>query len=184
MEIPEIYAQAAAAVEALYNENRAFFNPVRLMAVGCSSSEIAGGTIGHASTYEYGEAVAKAVLDTAKKLGFTPAFQCCEHLNRALVIEREAAERYGYTIVCAVPRKKAGGSLATAAWKIMEQPVLAESVQADAGLDIGLTLIGMHLKAVAVPVRLDVKQIGCALVTAARTRPKLIGGERACYTEE
>ena len=184
MEISEIYAQAAAAVEALYNENRAFFHPVRLMAVGCSSSEIAGGTIGHASAYEYGEAVAQAVLDQAKKLGFTPAFQCCEHLNRALVMEREDAERYGYTMVCAVPRKKAGGSLATAAWKKMESPVLVESVQADAGLDIGLTLIGMHLKAVAVPVRLDVKQIGCAPVTAARTRPKLIGGERACYTEE
>ena len=184
MEIHEIYAQAAAAVEALYNENRTHFNPVRLMAVGCSSSEIIGGTIGHASAYEYGEAVAKAVLDQAKKLGFAPAFQCCEHLNRALVMERETAEKYGYTIVCAVPRKKAGGSLATAAWKMMKSPVLVEQVQADAGLDIGLTLIGMHLKPVAVPVRLEVKQVGCALVTAARTRAKLIGGERAAYTEE
>lgn len=184
MEINAIYAQAAAAVKELVNENRAFFNPVRLLAVGCSSSEIAGGVIGHASTYEYGEAVARAVLDTAKEMGFAPAFQCCEHLNRALVMERSDAEKYGYTMVCAVPRKKAGGSLATSAWKMMESPVLVEKIEADAGMDIGLTLIGMHLKAVAVPVRLNVKQIGCALVTAARTRPKLIGGERACYTEE
>ena len=180
----EIYLQAAQAVEELVNENRPFFNPVRLLAVGCSSSEIAGGTIGHASAYEYGEAVASAVLDCAKKLGFAPAFQCCEHLNRALVMERADAERYGYEIVCAVPRKKAGGSLATAAWKMLQAPVLVEGVRADAGIDIGLTLIGMHLKAVAVPVRLNTKAVGCAIVTAARTRPKLIGGERACYTEE
>ena len=184
MEINAIYAQAAAAVTELYNENRAFFNPVRLLAVGCSSSEIAGGVIGHASTYEYGEAVARAVLDVAREKGFAPAFQCCEHLNRALVMERRDAEKYGYTIVCAVPRKKAGGSLATSAWKMMESPVLVEKIEADAGIDIGLTLIGMHLKRVAVPVRLGVKEIGCALVTAARTRPMLIGGERARYTEE
>ena len=184
MEANEIYTQAACAVEELVLENRTHFNPVRLLAVGCSSSEIAGGTIGHDSTYEYGEAVARAVLDMAKKHGFTPAFQCCEHLNRALAMERKAAERYGYTIVCAVPRKKAGGSLATAAWKMMDQPVLVERVCADAGIDIGLTLIGMHLKAVAVPVRLRTQRVGCALVAAARTRPKLIGGERAKYTEE
>ena len=184
MEINEIYAQASAAIAELCNENRTHFNPVRMLAVGCSSSEIAGGTIGHDSTYEYGEAVARAVADQAKALGFAPAFQCCEHLNRALVMERAEAERYGCTIVCAVPRKKAGGSLATAAWKLMKSPVLVEKVQADAGLDIGLTLIGMHLKPVAVPVRLNTKQVGCALVTAARTRPKLIGGERAAYTEE
>lgn len=184
METREIYAQAVSAVEALLNENRPHFYPVRLLAVGCSSSEIAGGTIGHASAYEYGEAVACAVLDMGRAHGFMPAFQCCEHLNRALVMERAAAEKYGYEPVCAVPRKKAGGSLATAAWKHMADPVLVESVRADAGLDIGLTLIGMHLKAVAVPVRLNVKNVGCALVTAARTRPKLIGGERACYTEE
>ena len=111
----EIRAQAAAALEELANENRAHFNPLRLLAIGCSSSEIAGGVIGHNSTYPLGEAVADAVLEAAEKHGFAPAFQCCEHLNRALVMEREAAEKYGYTIVCAVPRPKAGGSLATAA---------------------------------------------------------------------
>ena len=184
MEINAIYNQAVSAIEELLNENRAHFNPVHLLVMGCSSSEIAGGTIGHESTYEYGEAVSRAMLDTAKKYGFVPAFQCCEHLNRALVMERTAAEKYGYDIVCAVPRKKAGGSLATSAWKMMESPVLVEKIQADAGIDVGLTLIGMHLRPVAVPVRLKTGKIGCAIVTAARTRAKLIGGERACYTEE
>ena len=179
-----IYNQAAAAIEELLNENRTHFNPVRLLVVGCSSSEIAGGTIGHASTYEYGEAVSRAVVDLSKKHGFAPAFQCCEHLNRSLVMKRAEAEKRGYEIVCAVPRKKAGGSLATSAWKMLESPVLVEKVSADAAIDIGSTLIGMHLRAVAVPVRLDTKQIGCAAVTAARTRPKLVGGERAAYTEE
>ena len=184
MEYTEIYNQAAEAVRELLDENRPGFNPVRLLAVGCSSSEIAGGVIGRDSTYEYGEAVAQAVLDLAAEAGFAPAFQCCEHLNRALVMERYAAEHFNYEIVCAVPRKKAGGSLATAAWKRMDDPVLVESVRADAGLDVGLTLIGMHLRSVAVPIRLKRDRVGSAAVTAARTRPRLIGGERARDTEE
>lgn len=184
MELNEIRSQSKAALEQLLRENRAHFNPVRLLVVGCSTSEVAGGVIGHASAYEIGEVIAEAVLETAAEHGFAPAFQCCEHLNRCLVVERETAERYGLPIVCAVPRPKAGGSLATAAWKRLKQPVLAERIQADAGIDIGLTLIGMHLKSVAVPIRLTTDRIGCAIVTAARTRPKLIGGERAAYTEE
>lgn len=184
MDEKKIYDQAAQAVRELLNENRPGFNPVRLLAVGCSSSEIAGGVIGHDSTYELGEAVARAVLDLAREHGFAPAFQCCEHLNRALVMERFAAEQYGYEIVWAVPRKKAGGSLATAAWKAMDEPVLVERVSADAGIDIGRTLIGMHLRRVAVPIRLKQDRVGEAAVTAARTRPPLIGGERAKYTEE
>ena len=184
MDYQEIYNQAAGAVNELLDENRPGFNPVRVLAIGCSSSEIAGGVIGHDSAYEYGEAVAQAVLDIASERGFAPAFQCCEHLNRALVMERYAAEHFGCEIVCAVPRKKAGGSLATAAWKRMDDPVLVESVRADAGLDIGLTLIGMHLRAVAVPIRLKRDRVGAAIVTAARTRPRLIGGERAKYTKE
>ena len=179
-----IYSAATAAITELIDLDRPFFNPVKLLVIGGSSSEMAGGTIGHHSTYELGEALAEAALNLSKERGFACAFQCCEHLNRALVMERADAERYGYTMVCAVPRKKAGGSLATAAWKMMESPVLVECVQADAGLDIGLTLIGMHLKSVAVPVRLSVGKIGEALVTAARTRPRLIGGERAKYTVE
>ena len=180
----EIRAQAHAAIEELLSENRPHFRPVRLLVIGGSSSEIAGGVIGHDSTYEYGQALAEAALALANARDFDPAFQCCEHLNRALVLERDAAEKYGLETVCAVPRKKAGGSLATAAWKAMRDPVLVEHVRADAGLDVGLTLIGMHLKDVAVPVRLAQNRIGAAVVTAARTRPKLIGGERARYTEE
>ena len=175
-------------VRSLINElvtlERPFFNPVKLLVVGCSSSEIAGGVIGHASTYELGEAVARAALECGKELGFACAFQCCEHLNRSLVVERDVAEARGLQIVCAVPRPKAGGSLATAAYKAMREPVLVETIAADAGLDIGQTLIGMHLRRVAVPVRLSRKTVSEALITAARTRPPLIGGERARYTPE
>ncbi len=179
-----IRAEVAGGIRELVCLERPFFNPVRLLVVGCSSSEIAGGVIGHASAYALGEAVAQQALACAKELGFQVCFQCCEHLNRALVIEREEAERRGLVIVCAVPRMKAGGSLATAAYKAMRDPVLVEAVEADAGLDIGQTLIGMHLRRVAVPVRLKLDRLGSALVTAARTRPKLIGGERARYTPE
>ena len=180
----EIYAAATAAITELIDENRPFFNPVKLLVIGGSSSEMAGGTIGHQSTYELGEALAEAALNLAKERGFACAFQCCEHLNRSLVVERETAEKYGYEIVCAVPQPKAGGSMATAAWRRMSDPVLVQSVNADAGIDVGLTLIGMHLRAVAVPIRLKTEKIGNALVTAARTRPRLIGGERAKYSAE
>ncbi|MGN0802714.1 MAG: TIGR01440 family protein [Candidatus Faecivicinus sp.] len=179
-----IYTAATAAITELIDCDRPFFNPVRLLVVGGSSSEMAGGTIGHQSTYELGEALAGAALDLARARGFDCAFQCCEHLNRALVVERSVAERCGYEIVCAVPQPKAGGSLATAAYRRMQDPVLVERIAADAGIDVGLTLIGMHLRAVAVPIRLSTAQIGCAAVTAARTRPKLIGGERAKYTRK
>ena len=176
-----VYTQTAQAVKELLAENRPHFNTVRLLVVGGSSSEIAGGTIGHNSTYELGEAAAEAVLNTCREAGVDPAFQCCEHLNRALVMEREAAERYGCETVWVVPQVKAGGSLATAAWQRLKDPVAVLEVRADAGLDIGQTLIGMHLKRVAVPVRLEISQIGEARITAARTRPLLVGGERAKY---
>ena len=179
-----IHDDVRDAIRELATLERPFFRPVKLLVIGCSSSEIAGGIIGHASTYELGEQVARAALECGKELGFACAFQCCEHLNRALVIEREEAERRGLQIVCAVPRPKAGGSLATAAYKAMEDPVLVETIAADAAIDIGQTLVGMHLKRVAVPVRLSEKSIGAAIVTAARTRPPLIGGERARYTME
>jgi len=176
----EIRQSALLALTALTDAGTGF-NPVRLLVVGGSSSEMAGGVIGHQSTYELGELLAGTVLDFAAERGFACAFQCCEHLNRALVIERTFAEQYRCEIVCAVPQPKAGGSLATAAWRRMKDPVLVESIQADAGLDVGQTLIGMHLRPVAVPVRLPVSKIGCAAITAARTRPKLIGGARAKY---
>ena len=116
--------------------------------------------------------------------GIWLAAQCCEHLNRAIIIEREAAEKYGWEEVCVVPRPHAGGSWATTCWKNFQDPVAVEEIRAHAGIDIGGTLIGMHLKRVAVPVRLSLSKIGEANILCARTRPKLIGGERAKYTEE
>ena len=184
MEPKIIYDQTRQAIEDLLAVERAGLNPVKLLAVGGSSSEIAGGVIGHASAYELGEAVACAVLDAAEAHGFDPAFQCCEHLNRALVMERAAAEARGYETVCVVPQPKAGGSLATAAWRAMKDPVAVLAVSADAGLDVGLTLIGMHLRRVAVPARLSMDHIGHAPIAAARTRPMLVGGERAKYSVE
>lgn len=154
-----------------------------LLVVGCSSSEICGGVIGHASSPEMGKAVADVILSFCKERGIYLAAQCCEHLNRALILEAEAAEKFGYDEVCVIPQPKAGGSFATAVYLAMEHPVAVEHIRAKAGLDIGGTMIGMHLKEVAVPLRLQVKKIGEASVAAARTRPKLIGGIRAHYPE-
>ena len=145
--------------------------------VGCSSSEIVGGHIGKDSSLEAARAVYAGIAPVM-------AAQCCEHLNRAIIIEREAAEKYGWEEVCVVPRPHAGGSWATTCWKNFQDPVAVEEIRAHAGIDIGGTLIGMHLRRVAVPVRLSLSKIGEANILCARTRPKLIGGERAKYTEE
>lgn len=160
-------------------------NPARgsLVVVGCSSSEIMGSNIGKGSTPEAANAVYEAIAPLLAERCLYLAAQCCEHLNRALIVEREAAEKFGYEPVCVIPQPKAGGSFATAAWQHMSDPVAVEHVRASAGLDIGGTLIGMHLKDVAVPLRLKVRQIGEAPVNAARTRPKLIGGRRAVYPD-
>ena len=178
----EVARAVRAAVTELLDIQRPDTRPVELMVIGCSTSEIAGGRIGKASVPELGEAVARAAWEAASERGVELAFQCCEHLNRALVTRREAARRFGYEEVCAVPWPKAGGPCASAAWRMLPDPVLVESVRADAGLDIGLTLIGMHLKSVAIPIRLSVPRVGEAILTAALTRPRLIGGERARYT--
>ena len=156
----------------------------QILVIGCSSSEIAGGIIGKNSSPELANVVAGTILDIANKKGILIAAQCCEHLNRALIIEKSTAEKLGLEIVNVRPMAKAGGSFATAVFESMKEPVAVESIKADAGLDIGSTLIGMHLKSVAVPVRLKTKYIGSAFVTAARTRAKYIGGERAHYVEE
>lgn len=156
-----------------------------VMVVGCSSSEIVGGRIGKASSPEAAEAVYRGVSRAAAEVGAYIAAQCCEHLNRAIIIEREALRRAAVgEIVNAVPQIHAGGSFATAAYAGMSDPVAVEEIRADAGLDIGSTLIGMHLKRVAVPVRLGVRSVGEAPVTAARVRPKFIGGSRAVYDEK
>ena len=153
----------------------------QILVIGCSSSEIVGETIGHGSSFETAEAVFEAIYPILAEKGIFLAAQCCEHLNRAIIVEKACAERYGLEPVCVVPYPKAGGSFATAAWRHFKSPVAVEHIRAHAGLDIGGTLIGMHLREVAVPVRLSVGKIGNANILSARTRPKLIGGERAHY---
>lgn len=155
-----------------------------LVVVGCSSSEVLGEHIGKGSSPETGKVIAETILNVLSENGVFLAAQCCEHLNRALVIERAAAEKFMYDEVCVRPMPKAGGSFATAVYDAMTDPVVVEHVKAKAGLDIGNTLIGMHLRDVAVPLRLSVKKIGQAHLNAAYTRPKLIGGERAHYPEK
>ena len=155
-----------------------------LLVVGCSSSEVLGEKIGTHSALEVGEAIARGIGRACKEAEVFYAAQCCEHLNRALIVERAVAEARGYEIVNVLPRPKAGGSFATSAYALMEAPVAVEQIRAEAGLDIGGTLIGMHLRAVAVPVRLSQKTIGEAPLLAARTRPKCIGGSRAVYNED
>lgn len=155
-----------------------------LVVIGCSTSEIAAHSIGSHSSAELGEAIFLALNEELRKAGLSVAAQCCEHLNRALVMEGTDAERFGYEAVNVVPQPKAGGAFSTAAWNYMKNPVAVEYVQAQAGIDIGDTLIGMHLKPVAVPVRIEHPQIGGAHIVCARSRAKFIGGERAHYSEE
>ena len=154
----------------------------QIVVIGCSSSEVVGHQVGSWSTPEVGQAIYDGLSSVFDPLGIYIAAQCCEHLNRALIVERDALP-YA-EIVNVVPQPKAGGSFATACYENFRQPVALEEIRADAGLDIGGTLIGMHLKKVAVPVRLEQRTIGDAMVLAARVRPKFIGGERAYYDEK
>ncbi len=154
----------------------------QILVVGCSSSEVCGDRIGSNSNVEAADAVFCGIQEILSEKGIYLAAQCCEHLNRALIIEQEAVP--GREIVNVVPQPKAGGSFATAAYKHFKNPVALEEIAADGGIDIGDTLIGMHLKKVAVPVRLENNRIGQAHITAARVRPKFIGGERAHYNED
>ena len=155
-----------------------------IFVVGCSSSEVIGQRIGQASSREAAEAIIDGMLPLLSEKGIYLAAQCCEHLNRALIVERECAEKYGYDIVSVLPHPHAGGSFATAVYANMKDPVAVEHIRAHAGLDIGGTLIGMHLRDVAVPVRLSLDHIGDALLLCARTRPKFIGGARAQYSSQ
>ena len=175
----EIKQQAARAVGELLEQ--ANLGEGSILVIGCSSSEVVGEKIGHGSSVEAAEAIYEAIAPVLSERGIYLAAQCCEHLNRAIIIEAACAEKYGYEPVCVVPQPKAGGSFATAAWKHFANPVAVEAIKADAGMDIGGTLIGMHLKCVAVPVRLSMSKIGEAILLCARTRPKVIGGSRAHY---
>ena len=174
-----ITEQAKAIAEELISTAK--MKPGQILVVGCSSSEIAAHAIGCYSSKEVGQAVFNALYTTACKHGLYLAAQCCEHLNRALIIEEEAAEKYMLEMVNVKPQLKAGGSFSTAAWNGLQNPCAVEKLQAHAGIDIGDTLIGMHLHPVAVPVRTKITAVGSAHVVCARTRLKYIGGERAAY---
>ena len=178
----DVTKQAAQAMEELLAAAK--LERGDLLVIGCSSSEMVGLKIGKGSSLEAARAAFDGIYPVVQEAGVALAVQCCEHLNRALIVERETAERYGYEVVNVRPQPKAGGSFATTAWERFAHPVAVEHIRAKAGMDIGGTLIGMHLGEVAVPVRLSVTQIGQAPILCARTRPKFIGGERAIYNEE
>ena len=174
-----IRADAAAAAAQLAEVAK--LHRGQIVVIGCSSSEVVGRQVGSWSTPEVGQAIYEGLQSVFAPRGVYIAAQCCEHLNRALIVERDAVP--GAEIVNVVPQPKAGGSFATACYENFTHPVALEEIRADAGLDIGGTLIGMHLKKVAVPVRLAQRTIGEAMVLAARVRPKFIGGERAVYDD-
>ena len=177
--VSTIQQQAHQAAMELLDAAR--LQPGDIFVVGCSSSEILGGPIGHASSLEAAQAAFQGIYPLLLENGIFLAAQCCEHLNRALIIESACARQYGYEPVSVHPQPKAGGSFATTAWDHFQAPVAVEHIRAHAGMDIGGTLIGMHLRDVAVPVRLSLDHIGQAILLCARTRPKFIGGSRACY---
>lgn len=178
--LEQVKEEAANAAKQLVAEAR--LHKGQIVVVGCSTSEVVGRKVGSWSTPEVGQAIFDGLNSVFAPLGIYIAAQCCEHLNRALIVDYEAVP--GAEIVNVVPQPKAGSSFATAAYNAFSHPVALEEIKADAGLDIGGTLIGMHLKRVAVPVRLAQKHIGDAILLAARVRPKFIGGERAIYNDE
>lgn len=178
--INNLSTQARSVLEEL--KEKAKLKQGDIVIVGCSTSEIIGSKIGSNSSPEVAKAVFEALYQYANEEGIHLAFQCCEHLNRAIVVERDTVP-YAET-VNVIPQPKAGGSMATQAYEHFKNPVVVEEIKADAGIDIGFTLIGMHLKKVAVPLRLENNKIGEARVLAARTRPKFIGGIRATYNED
>lgn len=176
---PTIYEQTKAAMKELCE--KAKLRAGSIVVVGCSTSEVVGAKIGTNSNPDVAGEIFRALHDYAEENGLFLAIQCCEHLNRAIITERRAVPFAEPVNV--VPQPKAGGSLATKAYAGFDDPVAVEEIKADAGLDIGFTMIGMHLKKVAVPLRLENNTIGAAMVLAARTRPKFIGGARAVYDE-
>lgn len=177
----ELIKQAAVVAKELIEVTR--LQKGQLLVIGCSSSEIVGQRIGKGSSKEAAEAVWAGMIPVLREAGISVCVQCCEHLNRALVIERRDAERFGFEIVNVIPQLHAGGAFALTAYENLDDPVVVEHVKADAGIDIGGVLIGMHLKHVAVPCRLNEKFLGEAMLLCARTRPKYIGGWRAKYNE-
>ena len=177
--VQEINAVLDAAVDAL--QKAGDIPEGGLIVLGCSTSEVAGARIGKGSVPELGAVIAGAMLRACHERGLNAAFQCCEHLNRAVVMEQQVLRELGCRQVKAVPQPKAGGSVPAAAWKMLRQPALAIAVQADAAIDVGDTLVGMHIRPVAVPLRIDVDTVGHAHLTMAYSRLPYIGGSRAVY---
>ena len=182
--IEEIREQSAQAAQEVCEA--AGLGAGDLFVVGCSSSEVIGDKIGTNSSLETAEAVFEGIYGVLKEKGIFLAAQCCEHLNRALIVEREACEKFGLEQVNVIPQPKAGGSFGTTAYKRFSDAVAVESLQqkASAGMDVGCTLIGMHIKPVVVPLRISRKKIGEAVLVCARRRPKFVGGTRAVYDEK
>ena len=166
----EINTVLDAAVEALQAAGE--IAPGGLIVLGCSTSEVAGARIGKGSVPELGEVIAAAMLEACRKRGLNAAFQCCEHLNRSIVMEQRVLDERRLTQVKAIPQPKAGGSVPAAAWKLLEKPALAMSVQAEAGIDIG---------PVAVPLRIEHGSVGHANLVMAYSRLPYVGGSRAVY---
>ena len=182
LDLEEIRTAAEQAVRELLEAAR--LTAGSILVAGCSSSEIIGERIGTASSADAAKAVLDGIYPVLRERGVFLAAQCCEHLNRALIVEEELALRERLDLINVIPQPKAGGSFAAAAWAAFDAPAAVEAIRADAGMDIGSTLIGMHLKPVAVPVRTSVSRIGRASLVLARTRPKYIGGARAHYDEK
>ena len=184
MELCEIKAQSAEAARQVCEAAKLRMGD--LFVVGCSSSEVGVDKIGTHSSVEVAEAVFEGIYSVLSERGIYLAAQCCEHLNRALIVERDACEKFGLEEVNVVPQPKAGGSFGTTAYKRFTDPVAVESLKqsASAGMDIGATLIGMHIKPVVVPLRIETKKIGEAVLICARRRPKFVGGSRAVYNEK
>lgn len=179
LDLVEIRSQIDAVAREFFTE--VTLRPGGVFVLGCSSSEICGMKIGKASNAEVGRIVIETLLPHIRQRHLAMAVQCCEHLNRALVMEEEEAERLGLEVVSVIPVLTAGGACATAAYALFEKAVVVEHAEAHAGMDIGDTEIGMHVLPVQVPVRLAEKMIGQARVTCLKRRPKFIGGARACY---
>ncbi|WP_373604958.1 TIGR01440 family protein [Bacillus sp. AFS017336] len=174
----------ARQIKSLLNElnDEVNFTSEHVIVIGCSTSEVSGQRIGTSGTIEVAEVLFSEIKAFQDETGVQLAFQCCEHLNRALVVQKKTAKSLHLDEVTVVPVRTAGGALASYAFRHLENAVIVEHIKADAGIDIGDTLIGMHLKHVAVPLRTSIKQVGQAHITAAKTRPKLIGGARAVYS--
>ena len=184
MDFAEITSQSKQAVKEILQA--AGLKKGAIFVVGCSSSEILGDQIGTATNLDSANAVYDGIIPTLKEKGIFVAAQCCEHLNRALVVEREAMDKYGFEQVNAIPQPNhAGGAFATVCYQRFDDPVLVEDIQqkADAGIDIGGTMIGMHMHGVVVPLRISLRKIGEAPIICARHRPKYVGGQRAIYDE-